>query len=110
MGYDILSNTTHNSWNCGHAWGCYLDLAEAFGWAPEQNGSHYYIGNDYQNVSDKDARAIANALLLAIAYIQDVQPINMTANGTTLLTFDVEDVPHLCDLVALTLAGGFTVA
>jgi len=110
MGYDILSNTTQKSWSCHHDWGCFLDLAEFFGWAPEHKGCHYYIGNNYQKVSDTDARAMAKALNQAIVYIQDVQHINMKHNGETLRTFDVSDVTHLCVLATLADAGGFTIA
>ena len=110
MGYDILSNTTQKSWSCHHDWGCFLDLAAAFGWAPEQNGSHYYVGNNHQKVTDTDARAMAKALNLAIVYIEDVQPMNMKADGKTLRTFDAADVTHLRALAALADAGGFTIA
>ncbi len=109
MGYDILSNTTPKSWSCHHDWGCFFDLAQAFGWAPEHKGCHYYIDNNYQKVSDIDARAMAKALTLAIVYIEDVQPINMEADGKTLRTFEVADVAHLCALAALADAGGFTI-
>ncbi len=110
MGYDILSNTTQKSWTCHHDWGCFLDLAQAFGSSPEHQGGHYYIGNDHQEVSDEDARAMAKALNRAIVYIQDVKHINMTHNGETLRTFDDSDVTHLCALAALADAGSFTIA
>jgi hypothetical protein len=109
MGYDILSNTTQKSWSCHHDWGCFLDLAEAFGWVPEHKGIHYYIGNNYQKVSDEDAFAMATALNMAIAYLKDA-PVNMTANGTILRTFDATDITHLRALASLGGAGGFTIA
>jgi hypothetical protein len=109
MGYDILSNTTQKSWSCHHDWGCFIDLAEAFGWIPEHNGVHYYIGNDYQKVSDEDALAMARALNLAIAFIKET-PVNMKAGGKTLRTFDAADFTHLCALAELAGAGGFTIA
>jgi hypothetical protein len=108
MGYDILSNTTQDSWNC-HNFGFIVDLAEAFGWLPEHKGSHYYIRNDFQKVSDEDALAMAQALNRAIAYIKDA-PVNMTFDGETLTTFVAGDITHLSALTALACAGGFTIA
>jgi hypothetical protein len=108
MGYDILSNTTQKTWSCRN-FGFIVDLAEAFGWLPEHKGIHYYIGNNYQKVSDEDAFAMAKALNMAIAYIKDA-PVNMTAKGTILRTFDATDVTHLCALATLAGAGGFTIA
>jgi hypothetical protein len=113
MGYDILSNTTPQCWSCHHDWGCFLDLAEAFGWVPEPRPQHvpghddssYYIWNDRQKVSDADAQALD----LAIDYMKDA-PINMKAGGTTLKTFDAEDITHLRALATLAGTGGFTIA
>jgi hypothetical protein len=108
MGYDILSNTTQKSWNCHHDWGCFLSLAQAFGWAPERK-DFYYIHTDFQKVSDEDAFAMAEALNMAIAYIKD-EPVDMTFNADILKTFDATDVPHLCALATLASEGGFTIA
>jgi hypothetical protein len=111
LGYDILSNTTQKSWSCNqHSWGSILGLAQHFGWVPEHNAGTYYMGNDFQKVSDKDACGIARALDRAIVYIEAVAGINLKAGEETLRTFDVADVEHLSELVQLADAGGFIIA
>jgi hypothetical protein len=79
MSYEILGSRGQY-WTCQQgAWSDYLKLATAFGWAPEgaffrddergfgPHDSGSYIGNDWQQVGDDDARAFGAALHLAIA-------------------------------------------
>jgi hypothetical protein len=87
VSYDIMGHSG-KSWTCNQwAWPEYLKIATAFGWVPEgaffksdeagfgPHPSGSYLGNDWQQVTDSDARAFAAALLLAIATIKAVQPM-----------------------------------
>jgi hypothetical protein len=75
MGIDLVGNHGDARFAFGTWDGC-LELAVAFGWQPagtsappDHKGpwSGTYCGNDYQEVSDQDARAMAAALHLALA-------------------------------------------
>ena len=102
MSYEILGSTGKN-WSCHQSiWGLYLDLAEAFGWKPEgaffkcdelgfgEHPSGSYLGNDWQIVTDDDARAMAAALNLAVATINAGSP--MTDNQVMVLKeFKIDD-------------------
>ena len=81
MSYEILGSND-KYWTCHqYAWRDYLKVATAFGWAPEgaffkcdeggfgEHPSGSYLGNDWQTVTDDDARAMATALNLAVATI-----------------------------------------
>jgi hypothetical protein len=81
MSYEILGNTG-KYWACNqHDWPDYLKLATAFGWVPEgaffkcdemsfgQYSSGSYLGNDLQQVTDGDGRAMQAALNLAVASV-----------------------------------------
>jgi hypothetical protein len=87
MSYEILGSKGQY-WTCQQgAWSDYLKLATAFGWAPEgaffrddergfgPHDSGSYIGNDWQQVGDDDARAFGAALNLAIATINAHSPM-----------------------------------
>jgi hypothetical protein len=88
MSFEILGSTGED-WSCPQLmWESYLDLAEAFGWKPEgaffkcdpQTGfgpypSGSYTCNDWQIVTDDDARAMAAALNRAIAKINAGAPM-----------------------------------
>jgi hypothetical protein len=74
MGYDLWN--PHGSWSCNNGyWHYVLNVASAFGWEPkgtappadfdgEWEGRYY--GNDFQFVTDEDARKLAQALYRAI--------------------------------------------
>ncbi len=78
MGMDLISEHGNESFN-NSAWRYCLETAERFGWklegtisgphshtTPREWGGHYF-SNDYQVVTDRDARALGEALLRAIA-------------------------------------------
>jgi hypothetical protein len=102
MSYEIVGNTG-KYWTCHQsAWHDYLILAVAFGWAPDgaffkcdeagfgEHASGSYLGNDWQIVTDDDARAMATALNLAVAVINSGAP--MTDNqAKALKAFAVND-------------------
>jgi hypothetical protein len=102
MSYEIVGNTG-KYWTCHQsAWRDYLILAVAFGWAPHgaffkcdeggfrEHASGSYLGNDWQTVTDDDARAMAAALNLAIAIINAGAP--MTDNqAKALKAFAIDD-------------------
>lgn len=82
MSYEILSNSG-KYWTCHQsAWADYLMLATTFGWAPEgaffkedeggfgPHPSGSYLGNDWQKVTDQDARAFGAALHCAIGAVR----------------------------------------
>jgi hypothetical protein len=104
MGYDILGKAG-KYWNCHQSdWINYLEVATAFGWAPE--GTFYegdkggvgeqlfasYLGNDRQRVTDNDARAMGAALNLALATVNASAPMtdNQLAALKALKLFDCE--------------------
>src|SRR4051812_43009313 len=77
MSYELLGSTG-KYWTCHQlAWRDYLMVATAFGWAPDgafnghfgEHPSGSYLGNDWQQVTDDDARAFGAALNLAVAAI-----------------------------------------
>jgi hypothetical protein len=95
MSYEILGSTGQY-WSCHQcAWRHYLKIAIAFGWVPEgaffkcdevgfgEHPSGSYSGNDWQIVTDDDARAMAAALNLAVATINARSP--MTDEQATVL-------------------------
>jgi hypothetical protein len=146
MSYEILGNDGEY-WTCGDsAWRDYLKIETAFGWVsegaffkndelgfgPHPSGS--YLGNDWQLVTDDDARAFGAALHLAILNVNAGAP--MTDNQVTALkafeikaedefssvhpdqlrtirtrqgTFDIE-VRWMRQLANVVSAGGFTIA
>jgi hypothetical protein len=95
MSYEIFGSNG-KYWTCHqYDWGGYLDVAIAFCWLPEgaffkcdeggfgEHPSGSYIGNDFQIVTDDDARAMAAALKLAVDTINAGSP--MTDNQATAL-------------------------
>jgi hypothetical protein len=71
MGYEFWGRKG-KYWSCHQEdWRFYLDVATAFGWVPEgaffkcdeggygEHPSGSYLGNDWQIVTDDDARAMA---------------------------------------------------
>jgi len=102
MSYEVIGNNG-KYWTCHQsAWGDYLKLATAFGWAPEgaffrddergfgPHASGSYIGNDWQQVGDEDARAFGAALHLAIATINARSPIT-DDQAMALKEFEIEE-------------------
>lgn len=102
MSYELLGSN-NKYWTCQQgAWGFYLDLAAAFGWLPEgaffkwdeggfrEHPSGSYIGNDWQIVTDTDARAMAAAFNLAVATISAGSPIT-DDQVTALEAFEIDD-------------------
>jgi hypothetical protein len=94
MSYDIHSNCSSKSFKCNNAaWPRYLQLARAFGWRPagvthfiawtengpklteipDGQGSYFY--NDWQQVTDVDARELAKALRRAAAAVDERSPL-----------------------------------
>jgi hypothetical protein len=82
MGYD-LQGRGGASFNIA-AWSMCLDVATAFGWKPagtigpddcdgEWGGG--YFSNDYQQVTDDDARALAAALRQALVALETKQTL-----------------------------------
>jgi hypothetical protein len=77
MGVDLLNVRGHGSEGFNDAgWRAVLELAIEYGWQPEGtappddnsgtwNGN--YFSNDFQQVTDSDARTLAEALLRAVA-------------------------------------------
>jgi len=76
MGMDLLGRQGDARFSHG-AWADCLDRAIAFGWQPEgtvapqpwawpgEKWGGSYLSNDYQHVTDQDARALGEALLRA---------------------------------------------
>jgi hypothetical protein len=101
MSYEIVGNSG-KYWTCHQsAWSDYLVLAVAFGWAPDgaffkcdeggfgEHVSGSYLGNDWQMVTDDDARAMATALNLAIAVINAGAPLTQNqANALKAFAID----------------------
>jgi hypothetical protein len=85
MGYDFvgLGGLGHRETNFNNGfWGTQLDIAEIFDWqpagtiAPPDRSSAWsgqYCGNDFQEVTDADARALGEALHRALAALRTVQ-------------------------------------
>lgn len=68
MGIDLLGK--HGDTKFSHAaWRECLDLASAFGWRPETPVASLYY-NDSQEVSDRDARALALTLRRAVSALR----------------------------------------
>jgi hypothetical protein len=87
MSYEILGKSG-KYWTCHQtSWQNYLTIAIAFGWVPEgaffkndeggfgPHPSGSYLGNDWQLVTDEDARAFAAALNLAIDTVNAGSPL-----------------------------------
>jgi hypothetical protein len=114
MGYDLVGHVGASF----HVfdWPRVLHIAEVFGWRPEgtvyldhsdlgiktptfQRAMDSYRGNDWQEVTDRDAAALARALNRAL----DAQPIG---KGMKLTAEEVEVVRRLADYAE---AGGFVI-
>jgi len=102
MSYEVLSSKG-KYWTCQQsAWPDYLKVATAFGWAPDgaffkndevglgDHPSGSYLGNDWQQVTDADARAFGTALNLAVATINAGSPMTDT-QVTVLKAFEIDD-------------------
>ena len=108
MGYDILSKSGKSFWCQQSAWPDYLEVAIAFGWAPagaffknDEAGfgphpSASYLGNDWQQVTDDDARAFGAALNLAITTVKAGSPLIDDQAGK-LREFEVDDCDPFAD-------------
>jgi hypothetical protein len=81
MGVDLTGGPSMNWW----AWRSCLDVAQAFGWQPagtiappdytaEWSGNYY--SNDFQEVTDSDAYALASALFRGIAAILHTETVS----------------------------------
>jgi hypothetical protein len=109
MGYDILSNSG-KYFGCQQCtWPNYLRIATAFGWISagaffknDEGGfgahpSGSYLGNDWQQVTDDDARAFGAALKLAIAMINAGLPLT-DDQITKLKEFEFDDSDPFADV------------
>jgi hypothetical protein len=150
MSYEILGKSG-NYWTCPQcSWQHYLRIATAFGWAPDgaffkndeggfgPHPSGSYLGNDWQLVTDEDARAFSAALNLAIDAVNAGSPLTadqadalknmLTADQADALKnievtsndryadFDpneqscVASLSTIADLAEVAALGGFTIA
>ena len=109
MSYEIFGRNG-KYWTCHQDdWGSYLEVATAFGWTPEgafskcdeggfgEHPSGSYLGNDFQIVTDGDARAMAEALNRAVTSINARSP--MTGDQIKALKALKELETDTCDLL-----------
>jgi hypothetical protein len=124
MGMDLLGNHGDERFSARVWWEC-LERAIEFGWEPEGTvaptywlGEWHgeYFGNDWQAVTDRDARALGEALVRAIATLSsrvNVQKPNTQAlNAPLFVKEDPVDAEIAClrRLADYALKGGFVIA
>ena len=82
MGMDLFGKHGDERFNI-HGWRMCLERAIEFGWTPERTVAATdfpgewqggYCTNDYQEVTDRDARALGEALLRAVAALSACEP------------------------------------
>ena len=97
-------------------WGGFLDLAVAFGWEPAGTIAPYnhdgpwsgtYDGNDGQGVSDKDSRAISEALYRALTALKPKQMLK--AGQRRAWSNKYVSVVSVCHFAEYTAKGGFAI-
>jgi hypothetical protein len=111
-----LFGSTGMYWSCHQCdWGKYLDLAIAFGWLPEgaffkcaeggygEHPSASFTGNDFQVVTDSDARAMAVALNRAVSTINAGSPIT-DEQTAALKALEFEDREPILESLAAQIA------
>jgi hypothetical protein len=76
MGYDLVSDHGEVGFN-NTGWSTVLSHAIEYGWKPEPD-LDYYFGNDYQKVTDHDARNLGEALLRGVAVLEARECANPT--------------------------------
>jgi hypothetical protein len=120
MGMDLLGKHGDERFNAG-GWRWCLERAKEFGWTPEGTvapkdfprewGGHY-LTNDYQTVTDSDARSLGEALLRAAAalYAREKDKIQEEATVDFPATHFGYQVSCLQRLAAYALKGGFVIA
>jgi hypothetical protein len=117
MGMDLLSEHGDERFNA-RGWRWCLERAKEFGWSPEGtvapidfqgewNGD--YFTNDYQTVTDRDARALGEALLRAVAALSAREPDKIHMDEFAAAEFDGE-LSCLRRLANYALKGGFVIA
>jgi hypothetical protein len=138
MSYEILGKSG-SYWTCPqNSWRHYLRIATAFGWAPDgaffkndegglrAHPSGSYLGNDWQQVTDDDARAFSVALKLAIGAVNAgsplttdqadaLKPLEVTSNDEA-GRFDPNEQSYvallgtIADLAEVAALGSFTIS
>jgi hypothetical protein len=125
MGMDLLGNHGQEWFNMS-AWGWCLQRALEFGWEPEGtvapthwsgecDGKDYFC-NEWQTVTDRDARALGEALVRAIATLSarvDVQKTSTEELNTSLFVKEEPvdaEIACLRRLADYALKGGFVIA
>lgn len=97
-------------------WDGYLKLAVAFGWEPAGTTAPYnhegpwsgtYGGNDGQRVSDKDSRAISEALYRALTALQPKQKLR--AGQCRAWSNKYVSVVSVCHFAEYADKGGFAI-
>jgi hypothetical protein len=114
MGVDLIG---HEGKSLGAAtWDGLLELAVAFGWEPAgTTAPDYYEGpwrgtycsNDGQRVSDKDARAISEALYRALTALKLQQ--KLTAGQRRIWSNKSVDVVSVCHFAEYAAKGCFEI-
>jgi hypothetical protein len=119
MGMDLLGNHGDERFSA-RGWHWCLERAIEFGWTPEGTVVDFpgewgggYLTNDYQTVTDSDARSLGEALLRAAATLsareQDKIQENDFAAEFAATKFG-DEVRCLQRLAAYALKGGFVIA
>ena len=91
MGMDLFGKHGDERFNI-HGWRMCLERAIEFGWTPERTVAATdfpgewqggYCTNDYQEVTDRDARTLGEALLRAVAALSACEPdkVQIVGNG-----------------------------
>jgi hypothetical protein len=114
MGIDLIG---HEEKSLSFAvWGGILDLAVAFGWEPAGTIAPYnhegpwsgtYCGNDGQRFSDKDSRAISEALYRALTALKPKQ--KLTAGQRKAWSSKYVGVVSVCRFAEYADKGGFAI-
>ena len=116
MGMHLLSE--HGDWSFNNSgWRYCLETAIEFGWSPEGtvapidfqgDWNGVYFTNDYQTVTDRDACALGEALLRAVAALYAREPDKIHMDEFAAVEFDGE-LSCLRRLANYALKGGFVI-
>ncbi len=95
-------------------WKSCLDIAEAFGWKPlktvaphnfEGKWSGTYLSHDFQEVTATDARALADALFMAVECVKKHHPLTKKQAKA----FEYVDFREVTKLAEFALSGRFLI-
>jgi hypothetical protein len=113
MGVDLIGRGGDVSFNWSY-WRACLGIAIAFGWQPAGTIAHPdhdgdwdggYFTNDFQEVSDSDARALGVALHRAVASVRTGQAL--TEEQAKAL--DGMHIGQVCEFADYAVSGGFAI-